>query len=329
MAQSSPEQRRGRREFVADLLRAGALAGLAGGAGWWLSRRGQQPEEPPAPGFERSHAAAPDPKFPQLAVVRGQEAGAAVRRAIEELGGMRRFVGRGDIVVIKPNMAWDRTPEQAANTSPAAVLEVARLAWDAGARRVIVADAGINEPRRVAERSGIAAAARAAGAELLLPEESRFRIVDLGGEVLRAWPVFRPLLEADKVINLPAAKHHDLTGVTLGLKNWFGILGGERQRLHQRIHESLADLAQFVRPTLTVLDAWRVLVRNGPSGGNLEDVELSKTVVAGTDAVALDAYAARLFWGLEPRSLRYLELASQRGLGRLDLENVRRSEVTV
>jgi uncharacterized protein (DUF362 family) len=117
-------------------------------------------------------------------------------------------------------------------------------------------------------------------------------------------------------------KHHDLTGATLGMKNWLGVLGGQRQRLHQRIHESLADLADFLRLTLTILDAWRVLMRNGPTGGSPGDVELKKTLIAGTDPVAVDAYAAKAYWDLDAATLRYLKLASDRGLGATDFERL-------
>ena len=151
-----------------------------------------------------------------------------------------------------------------------------RLCVEAGARSVVVTDVSINEPHRSFQRSGIGEAARQAGAGVVLPEERRFRRVDLHGDLLRVWPVLAPFLAADKIINLPVAKHHSLTGVTLGFKSWYGILGGQRQRLHQRIHESLADLGDFMRPTLTVIDGYRVLLRNGPGGGNLEDVALKK-----------------------------------------------------
>jgi uncharacterized protein (DUF362 family) len=146
---------------------------------------------------------------------------------------------------------------------------------------------------------------------------------------LSSWPVLEPFLNADKLINVPIAKHHSLTGVTLGLKNWYGVLGGPRHQLHQRIHESLADLADFMRPTLTVIDAYRVLMRNGPGGGNLADVALAKTVVAGTDPVALDAYVAKAYWDLDWHSLRYLKLASDRNLGSLKLESLRTRFVTM
>ena len=147
--------------------------------------------------------------------------------------------------------------------------------------------------------------------------------MDLQGDVLRAWPVFDPFLNVDKVINIPIAKHHGLTGTTLGMKNWYGMLGGQRNQLHQKIHESLVDLADFVRPTLTIIDCYRILLRNGPTGGNLEDVLLKKTLVASTDPVAVDAYVAKSYWNLEVDALPYLKMAAKRGLGTYEFEKVR------
>jgi uncharacterized protein (DUF362 family) len=144
----------------------------------------------------------------------------------------------------------------------------------------------------------------------------------MGGVVLKSWPVFTPFLEADKIFNLPIAKHHALTGATLGMKNWYGILGGQRNRLHQQIHQSLADLASFMLPTVTLMDCYRVLVRNGPTGGNLEDVLLKKTLVAGTDPVAIDAYVAKAYWNLDPVQMPYLQMAAARGLGTVDFEKL-------
>jgi len=318
----------GRRETLARLLRPGAACVAAVGLGYWLRGRSRKPEEGYVAGVSRDLSVAADPALPEMVIVRGEDPARLVRKAFEELGGVGRFISPGDVVVIKPNMAWDRAAAQAANTNPAVVAEVARLCQEAGARKVVVADVSVNEPRRCSERSGIAAAARSVGAEVVLPEQRRFRQVDLRGDVLRLWPVFEPFLTADKVINIPIAKHHSLTGVTLGMKNWYGILGGQRQRLHQRIHESLADLADFMRPTLTLIDAYRVMLRGGPTGGSLRDVELHKTLIAGTDPVALDAYAAKAYWGLDDRSLLYLRLAGDRGLGNTDLAKVRTSLVS-
>jgi len=312
-----------RREMLIRLLQPAALSGAAAGLAVWLSGRSRRPEEPAAASVRPRSAVPADPSLPEMVVIQGDDPAQIARRALQALGGMRRFISRGDVVVVKPNIAWDRTPEQAANTNPQIVAEVCRLCQDAGARRVVVTDVTINEPRRTFARSGIADAARAAGAEVILPQDSLFRTVDLRGEVLDSWPVLEPFLRADKIINIPIAKHHSLTGATLGMKNWYGILGGPRHRLHQRIHESLVDLADFMRPTLTIIDAWRVLMRNGPGGGNPADVELKKTLVAGTDPVALDAYVAKACWGLDWHTLRYLKLASDRNLGSPDLEKSR------
>ena len=307
-----------RREAMLQLLRLGGVAAGATGAAVWLSERSFRPAPVEAEQARRDHRIASDLQQPQMTVIQGGEPRALVAQALENLGGIGCFVSRGDVVVIKPNIAWDRTPEQAANTNPDVVAEVVRQCWQAGAKRVIVTDVSCNEPRRCFQRSGIQAAARAEGAEVILPDPDNFREVDMGGVVLKNWPVFAPFLEADKIFNLPIAKHHMLTGATLGMKNWYGILGGERNRLHQQIHQSLVDLASFMLPTVTMLDCYRVLLRNGPTGGNLEDVVLKKTMVAGTDPVAIDAYVAKAYWNLDPESLPYLQMAAARGLGTVD-----------
>jgi len=312
-----------RREALLKLLRLGGVAAGTAGLGFWLSEHNERPQPALVMNAKRSHAVAANSELPEMAVIQGEDPAQLARHAIEELGGIRRFVSRADIVLIKPNIGWDRTPEQAANTNPAVIAEIVRQCWDAGAKRVIVTDVSCNEPRRCFQRSGIAEAARRVGAEIILPDPARFKDVDLQGDVLRAWPVFDPFLNTDKIINIPIAKHHSLTGTTLGMKNWYGILGGPRHQLHQRIHESLVDLADFVRPTLTIIDCYRVLIRNGPTGGNLEDVVLKKTLVAGTDPVALDAYVAKAYWNLDVSSLPYLQIAAQRGLGTYEFEKVR------
>ncbi len=311
-----------RREALLQLLRVGGVGVGAAGAAYWLSEHSSRPVPAHAEQARRDHRVAANPQLPKLTVVQGGEPRALVQQALANLGGIRRFVSRQDVVVIKPNIAWDRTPEQAANTNPEHVAEVVRQCWSAGAKRVIVTDVSCNEARRCFHRSGIEAAARAEGAEVILPDPELYREVDLGGVVLKSWPVFTPFLEADKIFNLPIAKHHELTGATLGMKNWYGILGGQRNRLHQQIHQSLADLASFMLPTLTIMDCYRILLRNGPTGGNLEDVALKKTVVAGTDPVALDAYVAKAYWNLDPAQLPYLQMAANRGLGTVDFETL-------
>lgn len=311
-----------RREALTKVLRLGAISAGTAALGAWLAGRSQRPVEAVIKNAKRSHAVAPDAKFPDVVIAQGGEPAQLVQAALRELGGMQRFVSRNDVVLVKPNIGWDRTPEQAANTNPEVVAEVVRQCLSAGAKKVVVSDVSCNDARRCFQRSGIGEAARQAGAEVILPDASRFKEVDLEGEVLRNWQVYEPFLTADKIINVPIAKHHSLTGTTLGMKNWFGMLGGQRNQLHQHIHESLVDLADFVHPTLTVVDCYRVLLRNGPTGGSLEDVALKKTLVAGTDPVAIDAYVAKAYWNLSVDSMPYLKLASQRGLGRHEFEKV-------
>jgi uncharacterized protein (DUF362 family) len=318
-----------RRNFLLNVLRVGSLGAGSIGVAAWLSARSHRPTESLAMTVDRASGVAPDPNLPEMIVAQGADPRELVRRAVAELGGATRFVSRGDVVVVKPNIGWDRAPEQAVNTNPFVVAELVTLCLQAGARKVVVTDVCSNEPRSCFDRSGIGEAALNAGAEVVLPAPRRFKEVNLRGEVLGVWPVLDPFLEADKVINVPIAKHHSLTGVTLGMKNWYGILGGQRSRLHQRIHESVVDLAAFMRPTLTVLDAYRILARNGPNGGGAHDAEEKRTIIASLDPVAVDAYAAEAWWHLDPRRLRYLTLAEERGLGTTRFEDLRTKTLAV
>jgi uncharacterized protein (DUF362 family) len=249
-----------------------------------------------------------------------------VRRAVGAIGGMNRFISRGDIVAIKPNIGWDRMPVHAANTNPLVVAELVRLAFEAGAKEVVVTDASCNEPNRCFQRSGIWRATHALGATVILPTAHRFREMRLGGDVLDTWPIYLPFIQADKVINVPVAKQHNLSKFSGAMKNWYGLLGGRRNRLHQSIDVSIADLATFMRPTLTVVDATRVLMRNGPQGGNIDDAREMNQVIAGIDQVACDAYAVTLI-GEKVDNVRYLRLAAERRIGNLDWRSTAHVEV--
>jgi uncharacterized protein (DUF362 family) len=249
-----------------------------------------------------------------------------VRRAVDAMGGMGKFVSRGDVVVIKPNIGWDRMPIHAANTNPDVVGAVVRLAFEAGAKKVVVADGSCNDPNRCFQRSGIWRAAYELGADVVLPQEHRFRSMRLKGDVLDEWPIFTTLVDADKVINVPIAKHHNLAKYTAAMKNWYGVLGGRRNRLHQNIDTSIADLATFMRPSLVVVDAWRVLMRNGPQGGNIDDAKDMHTVFATVDQVAADSFGCTLI-GQKAENLPYLAMGEKRGLGTTHWESLRVKEV--
>ncbi|MDF2696655.1 MAG: Iron-sulfur cluster-binding protein [Labilithrix sp.] len=271
------------------------------------------------------------PDLAELAIAKTKadetpSAEALVRRAVDAMGGIKRFVSRGDVVVIKPNIGWDRMPIHAANTNPDVVGAVVQLAYEAGAKRVVVADGSCNDPNRCFQRSGIWRKAYSLGAEVVLPAEHRFRTTRMKGEVLDEWPIFTTLVDADKVINVPVAKHHNLAKYTAAMKNWYGVLGGRRNRLHQNIDTSIADLATFMRPTLVVVDAMRVLMRNGPQGGNIDDTKVMNQVFATVDQVAADAYGATLI-GQHRDNLPYLKMGHERGLGTMYWEQLKVREV--
>jgi len=256
--------------------------------------------------------------FPDIALIEGDSPYRITKEAIASLGGMERFVSRGDRVLIKPNIGWDRTPEQAACTNPEVVKALVELSFDAGAKEVMVMDNSINEVRRCYVRSGIATAAKEAGAKVPFPNPNHLKKMALKGEWLREWEVFTDFVEVDKIINVPIAKTHSLSRLTMGMKNWLGALGGSRNQLHQRLDLAIVDLASFFKPCLTFLDAYRILVRNGPQGGRLSDVNLQKTVVAGKDYVAVDTAGAS-FLDIGPQELPYLQIAHQKGFGEIDL----------
>jgi uncharacterized protein (DUF362 family) len=305
-----------RRLVLTRLGQAGAVLGASGAlTALGLSGRGRFGGRSAAR-ILRDVRVRDEPSRPPVVVARGGDTAGLVRAAVAALGGMERFVKRGETVLVKPNMAWDRTPEQGANTDPDVVAEVVRLCRAAGALLVIVADNPVHEAERVAARSGIRAAVAAAGGELILPGASGFERAALGGSLLASWDVLSVLFRADRILNVPVVKHHSLSRLTCGLKNHMGLLGGSRGRLHQEIHPSLVDLAAAIRPTLTLVDATRVMMRNGPTGGRIEDVARVNAVAAGTDPVACDAWAARQI-GLEPAEVGHLLQADGRGLGSL------------
>jgi uncharacterized protein (DUF362 family) len=250
------------------------------------------------------------------------------KAAIDAFGGMKRFISRGDIVVIKPNIGWDRTPEQAANSNPEVVAAVVKLCFDAGAKKVKVFDRTVNDPRRCYKQSGIADAVSSLGAEVSYIDERRFKDVSIKGQVLKSWPLYTDILEADKIINVPIAKHHGLSKLTMSMKNWMGIMGGQRGRIHQKIGESLADICLVVKPSLTVLDAVRILTTNGPQGGSLADVKRLDTVVVGTDQVGVDSYGATLF-GMKGGDLSYVIAGAAAGIGIMDLSRLKIKKLNV
>lgn len=267
-------------------------------------------------------------RFPDLAWIQGESPAQITKEAISSLGGIQRFVSKGDVVIVKPNIGWDRTPKQAACTNPQVVKTLVELSLGAGAKEVKVIDNPCNPAQRTYARSGIAAAAKEAGGKVLFPNPHKLKKISLNGKWLKEWEVYTDFVEADKIINVPIAKTHSLSRLTMGMKNWLGALGGNRNQLHQKLDQVMIDLAAFFKPCLTVMDGYRILIRNGPQGGRLSDVELFKTVVAGVDYVAVDA-AGATFFDIQPQDLPYLQIAHQMGVGEINLEKLKIEKRTV
>jgi uncharacterized protein (DUF362 family) len=313
-----PDGRITRREAAIRLSQA-AIAGaaVAGGAGFFAGRAKAAAGAPAIPDWRVQAAGA----AARTCAARGDDPARNVQRVLAALGGMEAFVRKGDLVLVKPNVGWDRLPEQAANTDPKVVAELVRACRAAGARKVVVADLSCNDPRRCFARSGIRAAAEEAGAEVLDGSQLRMVSAAIPGAA-DGLEVFEPLLQATRVINVPVAKHHGLSRATLGMKNWFGVLGRGRNRLHQDIDRTIAELGAVFRPTLTVIDATRVLLGNGPQGGSLDDVRAVGAVCAGVDPVLCDAWGAAQL-SLKPSDLGFIGEAGKRGLGAADVAQVR------
>jgi uncharacterized protein (DUF362 family) len=307
-----------RRQFLK--LAGAAAAGLAlfGTGCTRAGRRGRR--TPAAPGGDQAY----------LAVARGGDAGAITRAAVERLGGMGRFVGSGDDVIVKPNICVDyHPPEFAATTNPTVVATLVTLCLEAGARRVRVMDTPFGGTAESAYAvTGIAEAVRAAGGQMEVMSPVKFARFDIPeGRDLTAWEVYRDVLEANVLINVPIAKDHSLARLSLGGKNLLGVITGPNQ-IHQNLGQRVADLVSLIRPTLTVVDAVRILVEHGPTGGSLNDVRQTDTVIASHDLVSADAYAATLF-GLSGTDVPYVRAAADMGLGTIDLNSIRVDEFTV
>jgi uncharacterized protein (DUF362 family) len=274
------------------------------------------------PGAGARSLAFPPPETAVFGVAKGTDPAAIARKAVEMIGGMEAFVSEGDSVFVKPNISWDKNPEQAATTNPEVVRAVVEMAFEAGAKKVTVADNACNDARRTYKRSGIKEAAEAAGADVPYMEKRKFARVNLGGSVIKDWEIYRGAIEADRIINLPIAKHHGLSDVTLSMKNLMGLIGGRRDLLHQNLPESVVDLTAFFKPSLTILDAVRLLKANGPQGSTLDDVVEMNTVAASTDPVRIDAYGISLFgdaiFSNDPAAFPHINEAVKRGLGTPD-----------
>ena len=268
--------------------------------------------------------------WPDLVVARGGEPGALVQQALQALGGIERFVKPGHDVIIKPNICVAyHTYEYAATTNPWVVGELVTLCLGAGARRVRVMDYPFGGSADQAYTiSGIQEQVQQAGGSMEVMTRFKYVETPLPNAVdLTTCDIYGDILTADVLIDVPIAKHHSLARLTLGMKNLMGVIA-DRGAMHANLGQRLADLAGRVRPTLTIIDAVRILMANGPTGGDLNDVQQLDTLIASTDIVAADSYGITLF-GLQPDDLDYIRAGVAAGLGRSDLKNLQIEELRV
>ena len=284
-----------------------------------------------APASEAGRRTPPDPTGDQayLAVGRGSDPEAITKSAIAALGGIERFVKSGDDVIIKPNICINyHTPEYAATTNPTVVATLVSLCLGANARRVRVMDTpfpGITAESAY-EVSGIAEAVKAAGGEMEVMSPVKFVKTPIPeGKDLTEWEIYQDVLDTNVLINVPIAKDHNLAVLSLGIKNLLGTITRPNQ-MHRNLGQRAADLASLIRPTLTVVDAVRILVKGGPTGGSLNNVQETNTVIASHDLVAADAHAATLF-GRTGADIAYVKAAADMDLGTLDLSSIKVEEI--
>ena len=271
--------------------------------------------------------AAPGPAY--LSVARGDDPATLTRRAVQALGGMERFVRQGQSVIVKPNICVAyHGPEYAVTTNPQVVAELVKLCREAGASSVTVMDHPFGGTAEEAYKiSQIGDAVKAAGGQMMLMSSVKFKDTAIPeGKDIKKWPIYQDALKADVIIDVPIAKHHSLTRLTLAGKNLMGLTEN-RGGLHSNLGERLVDLYTLFRPKLIVVDAYRMLMTNGPTGGDLNDVKLAKTIIASHDIVAADAYATTLF-GLKPDAIAYVKAGAARGLGTMDLKSIKIEEIT-
>ncbi|MDY6820072.1 MAG: DUF362 domain-containing protein [Deferribacterota bacterium] len=237
-----------------------------------------------------------------------------IDRGINSIGGLTKFINKGDTVAIKPNMSFAKGPEFAVNTNPEVVGKVVKLLFAAGADKVYVIDNTLADMRMAYQISGIAKKAVESGAEVVFPLSRYFEEAQINGKFIKKWEIFRFFLEADKIINMPVAKHHGSALLTSAMKNWIGAIGGQRNKVHQKLDTSIYELASFFKPTLNIVDCTRILTKNGPSGGSLNDVRVLNKILISTDQVAVDTIAADLL-GFNCSNIDYLRIGHNNKLG--------------
>ncbi len=265
-----------------------------------------------------------------LVAVKGGEPDVMFDRAIDALGGMKSFVGKGQKVVVKPNIGWDVTPERAGDTNPKLVGRIIEHCFNAGAKEVYVFDNTCDDWTRCYANSGIEAAVKATKGTLVPANSgSYYHATQIPqGKALKEAAVHELILNSDVFINVPVLKHHGSSKVTIGMKNLMGIVEDRGAWHRNGLHQCIADCATRFKPTLTVVDAYNVMMRNGPRGVSKGDVVQMKSLIVSTDIAAADAAGAKLF-GVEPNDVAHIKYAGEMGVGRTDLAKLNIKRIVV
>lgn len=312
-----------RRDFLARTAKAGIAVAATAGVGFWLRDQHGPPAQPPS-----ENVTLPDFSLAKvgrrMSIVTGSDRVKTVNRALQALGGIEQFIQRGDRVVLKVNAAFASAAALSATANPELVAEVTQLCLSVGAASVVVTDNPINDPQSCFTLSGIAKAAEKAGARLALPSASSFKTTTVrDAKLIRDWPLlYGPFHGATKLIGISPVKDHHRSGASMAMKNWYGLLGGRRNVFHQDIHTIIFELAQMVRPTLVILDGTTTMLTNGPTGGSLDDLKATNTMIVSTDQVAADAFGATLL-GKTAADLTFIVKAAAAGVGTLDYESIK------
>jgi uncharacterized protein (DUF362 family) len=269
-----------------------------------------------------------------LTVISGEPV-AATKKALEAIGGISRFVKKGQQVVLKPNMSFARTPDFSATTHPLVVATVAQACMEAGAQQVLVIDHTLHRAELCLERTGIPEACKnISGVHVLALQDRKFyrEIKIPQGKVLDRVEVIKDVLDSPVLINIPVAKSHSATGVSMGMKGLMGLIW-DRESFHSQynMNQAIADLGTVIKPQLTVLDATRALTSGGPGGPG--EVKKPNLIIAGIDPIAVDSYGVSIVpWygqNFKGRQVEHLLMAHQRGLGKIDIDQLKISKEKV
>lgn len=257
-----------------------------------------------------------------IVAIKGGTPESMFEQGIAALGGMEVFVKKGQKVLVKPNIGWDSTPERAANTNPELVKKIIEHCFKAGAKEVNVFDNTCNQWDKCYKNSGIEKAVKEAGGKIIQSQKDDYILVKSNnGKSLKEAHIHKLVMQCDVFINVPILKHHQAADLTIAMKNLMGIVWDRNYWHKNNLHQCIADGVFFRKPDLNIVDAYRVMKRNGPRGVSVDDVIMPKYQIISTDIVAADAAAAKVF-GTEPAKVEYIKIAHEMGIGNMNLDNL-------